>query len=76
MAAKAYVLIETAANRARQVVTSLKRLEEVREADSVTGPYDVIAVVEAADLDAIGALVTERIHPIPGTIHTLTCLVI
>lgn len=76
MAAKAYVLIETAANKTRQVVSALKRLEEIKAADPVTGPYDIIAVVEGMDLDAIGTLVTESIHPIPGIIHTLTCLVI
>lgn len=76
MAAKAYVLIETAANKTRQVVTALRRLEEVKAADPVTGPHDVIAVVEGKDLNAIGDLVIEKIHPVPGVIHTITCLVI
>lgn len=76
MAAKAYVLIETTANKTRQVVTALKCLDEIQAADPVTGPHDVIAVVESKDLNAIGALVTDKIHAIPGIVHTVTCLVI
>ncbi|MCK4331699.1 MAG: Lrp/AsnC ligand binding domain-containing protein, partial [Dehalococcoidia bacterium] len=42
--------------------------------DLVTGPYDIITVVEHDDFNAIGGLVTERIHPIPGIKRTVTCL--
>jgi len=36
----------------------------VRSADIVTGPYDVVARVEAASIDALGRLVVSKIQAI------------
>ena len=74
MATKAYVLIETAVGKTREVVAYLKQLPGVRSADVVTGPYDIIAVFEAEDLNSIGAVVTEDVHTIGGIVRTVTCL--
>jgi len=76
MKAKAFILIETAVGRAREVAATLKHLEGVKSVDTVTGPYDIIAIGEADTLNDIGDLVTERIHPIPGISRTVTCLAI
>lgn len=76
MATKAYILIEAAVGKTRDVVSTLKGLEGVISVDPVTGPYDVIMVVEAKDLNAIGELVTNKIHPIPGVTRTVTCLAV
>ncbi|MFC1897534.1 Lrp/AsnC ligand binding domain-containing protein [Chloroflexota bacterium] len=76
MTAKAFVLIETAVGRNREVVTALKKLERVKSVDAVTGPYDVIAIVEGEALNDIGDLVTTKIHPITGISRTVTCLAI
>ena len=76
MAAKAFVLIETAVGRSREVATALKRLAGVKSVDSVTGPYDVIIIIEAENLNDIGELVTSKIHPIAGISRTVTCLTI
>ena len=74
MAAKAFVLIETVVGRTKYVTIALKQLEEVKSVDLVTGPYDVIAVIEQKSLADIGDLVTSRIHPISGISRTVTCL--
>ena len=74
MATKAYILIETAVGKSRSVATSLKALNGVDIVDSVTGPYDIIAVVNAPDLNAVGDLVTSKIHTISGVGRTVTCL--
>ncbi len=76
MAAKAFVLIETAVGRTKEVATALKQLEGVKSVDTVTGPYDVIATIEGETLNDIGDLVTAKIHPIAGISRTVTCLVI
>ena len=76
MAAKAFILIETVVGRTKEVVTSIKQLEGVKSVDTVTGPYDIIAIVEAKDLNEIGDLVTGKIHPIAGISRTVTCLAI
>lgn len=76
MAAKAFVLIETVVGRTREVISSIKSLEGVKSVDTVTGPYDIIAILEAEDLNEIGDLVTGKIHPINGISRTVTCLAI
>ncbi len=76
MAAKAFVLIETAVGRSKEVVTTLRKLEGVNSVDTVTGPYDIIAIVEGETLNDIGDLVTGKIHPIAGISRTVTCLAI
>ena len=76
MTAKAFVLIETVVGRSKEVVTALRQLEGVKSVDAVTGPYDVIAIVEAKTLNDIGDIVTSKIHPIAGISRTVTCLAI
>ena len=76
MAAKAYILIETAVGKTKDVVSALQaqKVKEIKSVDLVTGPYDIIAVVEHDDFNAIGNLVTENIHPVQGIARTVTCL--
>ena len=74
MAAKAFVLIETNVGKAREVVAAIQLIKGVVSVDMVTGPYDIIAVVEGQSLNDIGDLVTGKIHPIPGIARTVTCL--
>lgn len=74
MAVKAFVLIETAAGRTKEVASALKQLEGVKSVDAVTGPYDVIVIIEGESLTDIGDLVTSKIHPIPGISRTITCM--
>lgn len=75
---KAYVLIEAAPGRVRDLLTDLagkqRANSKVVSLDAVTGPYDLIAVVEGPDIDAIGTLVTEEIQGVPGVQRTLTCV--
>ncbi len=73
---RAYILVQTALGKPGEVVKALRGAEGVKAADVVTGPHDVIAVVEASDVKAIGDLVTEKIHTIEGVERTLTCVVI
>lgn len=76
MAAKAFVLVETAVGKTKEVVAKVRQLEGVKSVDPVTGPYDVIAIIEAESLNDIGDLVTGKIHPIAGISRTVTCLAI
>ncbi len=76
MAAKAFVLVETAVDKSREVAAALKEIRGISSVDSVTGPYDVIAVIVGETLNDIGDTVTAKIHHIPGISRTVTCLVI
>jgi len=74
--ARAFVLIETMVGQTREVAAGLKNLKGVQAVDAVTGPYDVIAVIEAETLSEIGDIVTQIIHPISGISRTVTCLAV
>jgi DNA-binding Lrp family transcriptional regulator len=74
MTAKAFVLIETAVGRNKEVATALEKIKGVKSVDVVTGPYDIIGVVEGVTLNDIDDIVTGKIHLIPGISRTVTCL--
>ncbi|MFC1872992.1 Lrp/AsnC family transcriptional regulator [Chloroflexota bacterium] len=76
MSARAYVLIESAVGRAGEVVAALKKIPGVTAVDTVTGPYDVILRIECDNLNDVGDVVTGQVHPIPGIIRTVTCLIV
>ncbi len=74
MATKAFVLIETFAGKNRDVTAELRQMKGVKSVDIVTGPYDIIAILEADTLSEIGGTVTGKIHHIAGISRTVTCL--
>jgi DNA-binding Lrp family transcriptional regulator len=76
MNARAYVLVETSVGKTKAVVTSLKKMEGIKSVDTVTGPYDVIAIVEADTLNDVGDIITSKIHTVEGISRTVTCLVV
>jgi DNA-binding Lrp family transcriptional regulator len=76
MAVFAYVLIQTEVGKAAGVATLLREIAGVVVADDVTGPYDVIARVEADSIDALGRLVVTHVQSIEGLTRTLTCPVV
>lgn len=71
---RAYILIETAVGKTREVASALGQWPEMVQVDAVTGPYDIIAVLEVPDLNTVGERVTGSIHTIPGVVRTVTCL--
>ncbi|MCZ6544449.1 MAG: Lrp/AsnC ligand binding domain-containing protein [Chloroflexi bacterium] len=78
MAVKGYVLIETEVGTAKAVAEKLTEVGQssgcVTGVDTVTGPFDVIAMLEAADLNALGTCITESIQTVDGVKRTTTCL--
>jgi DNA-binding Lrp family transcriptional regulator len=73
---QAYVLIQTEVGRASAVAESIAKITGVTVAEDVTGPYDVIARVEARTVDDLGKLVIARIQDVPGITRTLTCTIV
>jgi DNA-binding Lrp family transcriptional regulator len=73
---KAFVLIKIRAGDVKNVVRELRTTDSVVEAYMTFGPYDAVAVVDALDLGAIGALIASTIQPIEGVEQTLTCLTV
>jgi DNA-binding Lrp family transcriptional regulator len=68
----AYVLILTEVGK---VAHALSNLDGVQVAEDITGPYDVIARIQAPSLDQLGRLVISRIQLVDGVTRTLTCTV-
>ena len=73
---EAFVLIQAGVGMASRVGQAVSAIQGVRAADAVTGPYDVIARVEAANIDALGSLVVSKIQAVEGVTRTLTCPVV
>ncbi|MEC8855822.1 MAG: Lrp/AsnC ligand binding domain-containing protein [Chloroflexota bacterium] len=76
MATKAYLLIETAVGKTRDVANTLNGLPGIATVDVVTGPYDIIAVVSGEDMTVVGDLVTGHIHTVTGVVRTVTCVAV
>ena len=74
MATRAYILIETAVGKTNDVSAALKEMDMMNSVDTVTGPWDIIAVAEADDLPSIGDLISDGMHGVPGIVKTVTCL--
>lgn len=73
---KAYVLINASPGHAIEVATKLQGQTGISAADAITGEYDVIAVCEAPDVNAIGALIVDKIQKVEGVFKTITCLAV
>jgi DNA-binding Lrp family transcriptional regulator len=73
---QAYILIQTEVGKSSQVAREIAQLHGVTLAEDVTGPYDVIARVEASSVDELGQLVIARIQDVKGITRTLTCTVV
>jgi DNA-binding Lrp family transcriptional regulator len=71
---RAYLLIETRAGASNAVLDSLKSLKQTVQADRVTGPYDIICVIETGSLNDIGEIVREKIHAMDGVTRTMSCM--
>ena len=73
-ATKAFILIETEVGRTNEVTADLRQVEGVKSVDSVTGPYDLIAVIEEQGLTNLGELISTRILTTPNISRVVTCL--
>ena len=75
---RAYVLIEASVGKVQIVYEGVRRLKlpqaAVAAVDIVTGPFDVIALLEADDLDRVGQAITDGIQKVEGVQRTTTCL--
>lgn len=76
MGTKAYLLVETAVGKTRDVASTLRDLDGITSVDVVTGPYDIIAVISGTDMAVVGNIVTEKIHTVAGVVRTVTCVAV
>lgn len=76
MAVKAYVLINVTGEKAKDVAGALNKIAGVKDAHAVTGPHDVIAFVEAHNLEALGDLILTGVRGVAGVSNTMTCVAV
>ncbi len=76
MPVHAYVLIQTDVGQAAIVAEQVNAIAGVKLAEGVTGPYDVIARVEAPSINDLGRMVVKDIQQIEGITRTITCPVV
>ena len=70
---QAYILVQTEVGKAADVAQQLVEIAGVMQAESVTGPYDVIVRASAENVDELGKLVAAQIATVEGITRTLTC---
>jgi DNA-binding Lrp family transcriptional regulator len=68
----AIVLIKTDVDRIPEIAESIAALEHVSEVYSVTGTYDLVALVRVARHDDLADIIPGRISKIPGVAVTDT----
>jgi DNA-binding Lrp family transcriptional regulator len=76
MAITAYVFIECTAGAARDTAKEVSKIKGVVRANATTGPYDVIALVEAPDLNVLGDFIVTKIQGLSGVLRTQTNVVV
>ncbi|GAA2123127.1 Lrp/AsnC ligand binding domain-containing protein [Glycomyces algeriensis] len=73
---QAYILVQTEVGMADRVSADVSAIEGVVRVDIVTGPYDVVALTEAASADHLRTLVVSRVQRVAGITRTLTCSIL
>jgi DNA-binding Lrp family transcriptional regulator len=72
---RAHVLITLAPKRSAAIESALRRIPEVRVLHSVSGPFDLIAIVAAASIGELDALI-DRIGALDGVERTTSAIVL
>ncbi|MBU0672327.1 MAG: Lrp/AsnC ligand binding domain-containing protein [Candidatus Margulisbacteria bacterium] len=72
----AYILIESLPGKAIELTNVIKGISGVKTVHLVTGPYDVIAFVEAPDLKILGEMIVKKIQASGCVARTLTCITV
>lgn len=72
---KAYVLIRTEAGRESQVLDEVTKVNGVKKASLVFGPFDVVAEVDVLSHEELDRVIVGSIRKIAGVRDTLTLVV-
>jgi DNA-binding Lrp family transcriptional regulator len=68
----AIVMVKTDVDRIPEVAEQIAALAGVSEAYSVTGEWDLIAVVRVPEHESLADVIPGRLNKIPGVRHTET----
>ena len=76
MAVSAFIFLECAAGRAKDVAKQVSKISGVKLSHAVTGPHDVITFVEVGDIIALGSTIVSKIQGVSGVLRTTTNVVV
>lgn len=71
----AYVLIKIAPGKSRTITEQVAKIDGVKTAHPVTGIFDIIAYLEAPDINNLTGTVRSKIQTIQGVLRTHTAIV-
>ena len=74
MTVKAFVLIVVDPAKTTSVYDQLRAAEGITEVYQVMGPYDLVAVVEVANLSDVPSVISRHIRAVEGIESTTTCV--
>jgi DNA-binding Lrp family transcriptional regulator len=72
----AFVLINTEIGAEEEILQELRKISNVKEAYVVYGVYDIIAKVEAENMDKLKEIISWKIRRLDKVRSTLTMLVV
>jgi DNA-binding Lrp family transcriptional regulator len=70
-----YILVQLGPGTAKTAAKVISKIEGVKMAHAVTGPFDIIAFVEVPDLPTLSDLVLAKIQNVDGVEKTQTAVV-
>ena len=68
------VMIKCEMGQVKSVAEKLVDLNGVSEVYSITGEWDILAVVRVKEFDSLATVVSEQIASTPGIVKTITTL--
>lgn len=76
MGVGAYVFINVKSGNGMNAVEDIRKVNGVKQAHLVTGLHDVIAYIEAGDVNELGKVIVTQLQKVPGVDRTVTCLTV
>ncbi|MHA3962852.1 MAG: Lrp/AsnC family transcriptional regulator [Candidatus Thorarchaeota archaeon SMTZ1-45] len=71
----AYILMDLELGKTDDVVEALRKIDEATAVAVTTGSYDVVVLLETANLEELYEITVQKIHKIPGIKETQTAVV-
>ncbi len=72
----AYILLTVRIGTLKHVLDDVRALDEVVEAEAITGPYDMILYLAVEGLPQLTEILLHKIEKIDGVTESMTLLVV
>ena len=70
----AFVLLQCDQGIEKEVLTEIKKIDEVKEVHETFGPYDAVVKIETSSPKQVKQIFNEKIHGLRGICSALTLL--